>query len=410
MNLFTRKRHIRGSLRIVPRRRGPDAWEYRYPDRTKPGNPLKAMTFSKADYPTKASMWQHIDTLAWKLNTQTPQNVSQELSFDGVCDRYMQDEHLREISGLKRGQQNTFGGLKISTARGYLQIIENHLRPQWGDTPMTRVTPALVQDWFKALQCSATTKGHIKAVLFRLFEKAMLWEVVPVQRNPMELVEIKGASKRRKKPNILTPEQCSQILSALREPYKTMVLVAICTGLRASEILSLKWEDFDFDNLNMRVSRSVVRGIVDRCKTETSEGELPLDETLAAELLKYRTLSALSVDGWMFPSPRTGRPYELNCQQKVLRPVGEKLGIKGLGFHTFRHTYRAWLDATGAPVGVQQRLMRHAQSSTTMNTYGGDGLMQAKRQANSDAVRMLLRPNLVFVGVEPTPNAVAFAS
>ena len=112
----------------------------------------------------------------------------------------------------------------------------------------------------------------------------------------------------------------------------------------------------------------------------------------------------------MFPSPRTGRPYELNCQQKVLRPVGEKLGIKGLGFHTFRHTYRAWLDATGAPVGVQQRLMRHAQSSTTMNTYGGDGLMQAKRQANSDAVRMLLRPNWVFVGVEPTPNAVALAS
>ena len=159
MNLFTRKMHIRGSLRRVPRRRGPDAWEYRYPDRTKPGNPLKAMTFSTADYPTKASMWQHIDTLAWKLNSQTPHNVSQELSFNGVCDRYMQDEHLREISGLKRGQQNTFGGLKISTARGYLQIIENHLRPQWGDTPMTRVTPALVQDWFKALQRSATTKG-----------------------------------------------------------------------------------------------------------------------------------------------------------------------------------------------------------------------------------------------------------
>lgn len=209
---------------------------------------------------------------------------------------------------------------------------------------------------------------------------------------------------------MLTPEQCSQILSALREPYRTIVLVAICTGLRASEILSLKWEDFDFDGLRLRVSRAVVRGIVDRVKTEYSEDELPLDERFAAEMLEYRKLSALSAEGWMFPSPRTGHPYEHgSLQQKVIRSVGDKFGIPNLGFHSFRHTYRSWLDAVGAPVGVQQRLMRHAQVSTTMNTYG-DALMLAKREANTNAVKMLLKPNLVLLGVEPTSKAVANAS
>ena len=38
--------------------------------------------------------------------------------------------------------------------------------------------------------------------------------------------------------------------------------------------------------------------------------------------------------------------------------------------HTFRHTYRTWLDSVGAPTGVQQRLMRHADIRTTMNIYG----------------------------------------
>jgi integrase len=275
---------------------------------------------------------------------------------------------------------------------------------------MSRVTAGLVQNWFRSLPRSQTTKAHIKAVLFRLFEKAMLWEVIPVTRNPMELVEIKGASKRGRKPKVLTPEQCAQILGIVREPYRTMVLVAICTGLRASEILALKWEDFDFYAMEVRIVRAVVRGIVDRCKTETSEGELPIDPTFAAALLEWKTQCPPSADGWLFPSPRTGRPYELNCQQKVLRPAGEKMGIAGLGFHTFRHTYRAWLDAAGASIGVQQRLMRHAQSSTTLNTYGGDGLMEAKRQANSDAVRMLLQPNLVLIGVDSTSNAVAHAS
>jgi len=35
-----------------------------------------------------------------------------------------------------------------------------------------------------------------------------------------------------------------------------------------------------------------------------------------------------------------------------------------------RHTYRSWLDAVGTPIAVQQKLMRHADIRTTMNTYG----------------------------------------
>ena len=52
--------------------------------------------------------------------------------------------------------------------------------------------------------------------------------------------------------------------------------------------------------------------------------------------------------------------------------------------------YFSWLDSTSAPIGVQQKLMRHAQVSTTMNVYG-NALMTAKREANSKVVKMALR-------------------
>jgi len=45
-------------------------------------------------------------------------------------------------------------------------------------------------------------------------------------------------------------------------------------------------------------------------------------------------------------------------------------GIGKLGTHAMRHSYRSWLDAVGTPVAVQQKLMRHADIRTTMNTYG----------------------------------------
>lgn len=49
---------------------------------------------------------------------------------------------------------------------------------------------------------------------------------------------------------------------------------------------------------------------------------------------------------------------------------------------------RSWLDSTEAPIGVQQKLRRHAQVSTTMNVYG-NALMTAKREANSKVVKMI---------------------
>jgi integrase len=415
--MFTRtQRYVRGSLRRLPRKKGPSVWEWRYSDRSKPGSPLRAVRFSTSQFPSKTSVWKHIDSLLWKVNAETPQDISHELSFGGLCDRFITDERLRELDELKSGQQNTFGNMKVSTARSYLSIIENHLRPRWGALTVRSITASLVAEWFKQLPLASSTKAHHKALLYRLFEKAMLWEVVPVARNPMELVEIKGSTKRGKKPNVLDPNQCISLLQMLKQPHRTMVIVSLCLGLRISETLALQWEDLDFEKLTVRVSRAVVRGIVDRVKTEYSQDELPLDADFVAELLAWKKQCLPSADGWVFPSPATGRPFEPgNLQQKTIRKAGDKLGISNLGWHSFRHTYRAWLDAAGAPIGVQQKLMRHAQVSTTMNVYG-NALMDAKREANSKAVAMLkgssggdAESNLVYFGVTGTSEAVANA-
>ncbi len=64
-----------------------------------------------------------------------------------------------------------------------------------------------------------------------------------------------------------------------------------------------------------------------------------------------------------------------------------------IGWHPFRHTYRSWLDETGAPMKVQQELMRHASIQTTMNVYG-QALASSKREANGKVVEMMLKPVL----------------
>jgi integrase len=63
---------------------------------------------------------------------------------------------------------------------------------------------------------------------------------VPIQRNPMELVAIKGALKRTRQPRSLTVEEFQKLARQLHEPFHTIALVCICFGLRISEALALR--------------------------------------------------------------------------------------------------------------------------------------------------------------------------
>jgi integrase len=219
-----------------------------------------------------------------------------------------------------------------------------------------------------------------------LFERAMLWELIDVQRNPIELIRLRGISKRRKRPLVLTPEQLWTLLERLTEPYKTMVIVAICTGLRVSEILALRWEHIDFERETMLIQQGVVHGRIGKVKAEASADEIPLDPTFSKLLQAQRRETGL-----VFPSPSTGGCFHASViQQRHSRPAGEALGLAGVGWHTFRHNYRSLLDETGAPIGVQQTLMRHSNVATTMNVYGSAAL-RARQDANSKVGQMVMK-------------------
>src|SRR5436853_4790689 len=94
---------------------------------------------------------------------------------------------------------------------------------------------------------------------------------------------------------------------------------------------------------------------------------------------------------WMFASPiQLGRlPWSYDQIWRVYQKAAKAAGIGGLGTHSLRHSYRSWLDSVGTPVGVQQKLMRHADIRTTMNVYG-DAATDEMAQAHSKVVGLAL--------------------
>jgi len=283
-----------------------------------------------------------------------------------------------------------------STRRGYNAWLENYILPKWGRSPITHLQARPVEMWLRSLAISPKSKLHIRGMLSLLWDYAMWRGDVPTDRNPMELVNIKGASMRVRQPRSLTVEQFQLLLAQFEHDlcFRTVLLIAVSFGLRISEVLGLKWCDVDWLNKTVRIERGIVKQIVDDVKSSHSARTMVCADELLEILKQWKqTTQFSSPDDWLFASPvKLGRqPISYTFVWKTLSRAAKQAGIGHLSSHCFRHTYRSWLDSVGTPVGVQQKLMRHADIRTTMNIYG-DAATEDMRQAHAKIVRRAI-PN-----------------
>jgi integrase len=124
-----------------------------------------------------------------------------------------------------------------------------------------------------------------------------------------------------------------------------MVLMAGCLRLRVSEILALKWTDLDYSALTVRIERVYTHSrMQDSPKSDSSESDLPLYPALAQALQDWQTRQLKEHDyPFVLASPRTGRPYSADTiRYDYLAPAALKLGFDGFGWHTIRHSRKAW--------------------------------------------------------------------
>jgi integrase len=280
---------------------------------------------------------------------------------------------------------------RIATRRSYEVWLSNHILPRWGGCTLSEVQARPVEMWLDILSLAPKSKAHIRGTLSVLWDYAMWRGDIPTQRNPMALVSVKGATKRRRQPRNLTVEEFRSFSDHLAEPFRTMALLCCCLGLRISECLALKWSDVDWLNSKLTVERGIVGQNVDDVKTPESRKQLVIAGELLAALQSCRQAAQFSSpEDWVFASPvQLGRlPWSYDQVWRVYQKAAKAAGIGGLGTHSLRHTYRTWLDSVGTPLGIMQKLMRHTDIRTTM--LYGDALTADMAEAHGKVVGLAL--------------------
>jgi integrase len=304
---------------------------------------------------TEAQAWKIAERLKLSINSDNVQ--AQVWTFNALCQRFIEEE---------------MSGLKLSTRTFYRPWFKNHIVPTWGEFTIGEIKPFAVREWLNKLPLSKKSRQHIRDLMKQVFRMAMLWEILPYEQNPIELVAVKGrADEEDAEKRVLTPEEFQSMLELIPDPYRTMCVIACCMGLRVSEILGLQWGDFDWERQEVKIQRAVVLAQPGKLKTPKSKATMPVDIALSHLLLEFKRVPAPNAleEDWLFPSSKTGRPWRPSrIQQNYIRTAGFQVtGEDGIGWHNFRHTFSTMLRELRTDIKVQQELLRHADVRTTLN-------------------------------------------
>jgi integrase len=179
----------------------------------------------------------------------------------------------------------------------------------------------------------------------------------------------KGNPNHKKKVHAYSLEEVAKILDALEgvEPARTMIAVAVFTGLRKGEINGLKWGDLKDNVIN--VNRTVwMSKVQDFVKTEASKAGVPVLPVLAEILEEHR--NGFKDDRFMFEGAKLHRPLDFhNLVNRIIKPKLKAAKVEWHGLHSFRRGIATNLHHLGMPDKEIQAVLRHANIKTTQDVY-----------------------------------------
>ena len=194
---------------------------------------------------------------------------------------------------------------------------------------------------------TGATVNRDLACLKTAFSKGIQWGLV--LSNPVKMVKF-YSEKDRARTRYLSPEEKAALLAVCSPELRRIVLVALKTGMRKSELLFLRWLDVDFgaNLIKIRKSKSGrMRFIPLHPDVRRVLNDLPVGGDF---VFTSSGREVLSVDGWV----RTQFEAALDKEE-----------IRNFKFHDLRHTFTSEMIMRGADLKTVSELLGHATTAMT---------------------------------------------
>ncbi len=224
---------------------------------------------------------------------------------------------------------------------------------RFGGTRLSGITANTVEQFQTDEMARVSSAGTNKNVslLKAMLRKGMDWGMVSreLEHSLKRISHLRESNRMR----YLSKEECQTLINAC-EPYlKPIVITALNTGMRKSEILNLKWERVDLRHGFILLGNDTKNG---------ERREIPLNDSMRATL--QRLTRRLDIP-YVFCNPATGKPYTKDLKRSFHTAM-RRAGIKDFRFHDLRHTFASHLVMAGVDITTVSRLLGHKSLTMTL--------------------------------------------
>lgn len=280
-----------------------------------------------------------------------------------------------------------------STYARYFSLINNYISPQIGYMKLQDIRSIHVQAVYNYCvdkHLSGSCIKHIHTVFKQSLDQAINQNLISV--NPA--LKTIRPPVRNKPVTVLTVEQQERLISTLKnDTMGTLIKLALGTGARIGELLGLRWEHVDFENMEIHIVQGLVREFefdeekkvahatslkLSKLKTESILRTIPLTTYLASVLQNYkrnqrRYMKRLGdnitvISDLVFTNESGNYLDESNARKKYALLL-QKADIPHIKFHALRHTFATRILEANVHPKVAQELLGHSNASTTLDIY-----------------------------------------
>jgi integrase len=265
-------------------------------------------------------------------------------------------------------------GREVNASKAAAEHTLAHILKVFGNAPLERLDKIDLQNWLNGL---ASTHSDSLVKHCRIYLKSILEEAVEqdyIRKNPARNLTLPNTREVEKV--TLTAEQFNAVLSELDEKHSLLLRVGAACAFRPSELLALRWRDFDPEARVFTIRETIYRGVLRPFTKTTKAGSkekhlltVAIPDTLAKELAEYRKGTTWAGDEHFIFSTKEGTTmHKENVLNRVVYPVRDKLKLPVLNFQVLRRTMATLSQHAGSVKDIQTHL-RHRTADVTAQEY-----------------------------------------
>jgi integrase len=277
-------------------------------------------------------------------------------------------------------------GLERSTLTQYRQHLALHIKPFLGAIRLAQLTPAAVQGFRNQLASAGRSKAMVKRATTSL--SSILGDAMANGQAARNVVreQRRRRSRRLEKRHdkdlqvgvdIPSKDEIRAMLAAAKGRRRPLLVTAIFTGLRASELRGLPWADVGLDRAELTVRQRADKwGAIGSPKSDAGKRTVPLAPMAVNALREWRLVCPKGDGDLVFPNTR-GNPEPLaSIHYRALAPLQVAAGITTdasrpkYGMHSLRHAAASLFIEQGFTPKRIQALLGHSTIAMTFDTYG----------------------------------------